>query len=129
MKLRGEGEVFSGEEGKRSCALRQQGAASAAGSKAGSMGGASGTSTAVIGTVAQRKNRHESDILEAPKFKPLGLVSGFVPSKTCREYVEQDCAEALPTFRPHAAALIQAGREVNAALLMLYKFVEFKLLG
>ena len=86
------------------------------------MAGASSPATAVIGTVVQRKNRHESDILEAPRYKPLGLVSGFVPSKTCREYVEQDCAWALPSFRPHAAALVQAGREVKAIVLPVGEF-------
>ena len=93
------------------------------------MAGASGPATAVIGTVVQRKNRHESDILEAPRYKPLGLVSGFVPSKTCREYVEQDCAGALPSFRPHAAALVQAGREVKAILRMSFQLVNLNVEG
>ena len=101
----------------------------AAGGKGGTMAGASGPATAVIGTVVQRKNRHESDILEAPKYKPLGLVSGFVPSKTCREYVEQDCAGALPSFRPHAAALVQAGREVKAILSMSFQLVNLNVDG
>ena len=62
--------------------------------------------------VKVRANRHASDILEVPGFKPLKLVAGFEPTKTCREYVEQDCAAALPTFKQHAPALVQAGCEV-----------------
>ena len=95
---------------------RQQG--SAAGSTGAIIAGAGGQSTAVVGTVLRRKDRHEADILEAPKYRPLGLVSGFVPRKTCREYIEQDCANALPSFRPHAAALVQASKEVITAFLI-----------
>ena len=57
--------------------------------------------------------RHQSDILEVVQYRPLGIMEGFVPSKTCREYVEQDCAVALPQFSPHMQALVTCGCEVR----------------
>ena len=53
------------------------------------------------------------DTPEIQQYKPLGLIAGFKPNKTCREYVEQDCAEALPAFRLHAQALVLYGCEVG----------------
>ncbi len=74
---------------------------------------ASGSNNGSATVVARRAQRHMLDILEVQQYKPLGLIDGFKPSKTCREYVEQECAEALPVFRPHAQALLHHGCEVN----------------
>ena len=41
--------------------------------------------------------------MEVPQYKPLSLMEDFKPSKTCKEYVEQDCTKALSEFRPHSA--------------------------
>ena len=68
-------------------------------------------------SLAQRADRHASDILDAPRPKPLSLMDGFVPLKTCSEYVEQDCAVAFPMFRPHAPSLVRAGCEVRSMSL------------
>jgi hypothetical protein len=70
-------------------------------------------SSVIVTTRSGRPNRHAVDILEIPQYKPLRLIEGFVPSKTCREYVEQDCTEALPVFRQHSRNLIQCGSEVS----------------
>ena len=56
------------------------------------------------------------DILEPPLCKPLDLKEDFTPLKTCREYVEQDCAEAFPVFRPHSRALVRSGIEVGQTI-------------
>jgi serine/threonine protein kinase len=53
------------------------------------------------------------------------LLQGFIPSKTCREYVEQDCAEALPMFRQHCSALVVCGCEVGWPLLLLCLLSDF----
>ena len=60
-----------------------------------------------------RPNRHNVDIMEPPRYKPLRLIDDFKPSKTCKEYVEQDCAEALPVFRPYCKALVECSCEVS----------------
>jgi hypothetical protein len=60
-----------------------------------------------------RASRHSSDILESPVFKPLGLSPDFVPQKSCLEYVQDECARALPEIRPLVQALVQAAREVT----------------
>jgi hypothetical protein len=60
-----------------------------------------------------RPNRHNVDIMEPPHYKPLRLIDDFKPSKTCKEYVEQDCAEALPVFRPYCKALVECSCEVS----------------
>ena len=67
-----------------------------------------------------RPNRHNVDIMEPPHYKPLRLIDDFKPSKTCKEYVEQDCAEALPVFRPYCRALVECSCEVG-----LRVFVSF----
>jgi hypothetical protein len=72
------------------------------------------------------------DILEVPQYKPLSLMEDFIPEKTCKEYVEQDCAEALPEFRPHSRALVRFGCEVSLCIMsvpvfsdrLLCRFVE-----
>ncbi len=69
---------------------------------------------AVSGTTLSRANRHSSDIMESPVFKPLGLSSDFVPQKSCLEYVLDECARALVEIRPHVQALVRAAREVNS---------------
>jgi hypothetical protein len=77
---------------------------------------AAGSNNASTTVVARRAKRHMLDSLEVQQYKPLGLMDGFKPSKTCSEYVEQDCAEALPAFRPHAQALLYHGCEVGLGL-------------
>ena len=66
-----------------------------------------------------RPIRHAVDILEVPQYKPLRLTESFKPSKTCREYVEQDCAEALPAFRQYCQGLVECGCEVSWPLCLL----------
>jgi hypothetical protein len=68
---------------------------------------------AVASTTLSRASRHSADILESPVFKPLGLSPDFVPQKSCLEYVQDECARALPEIRPHVQALVQAAREVT----------------
>jgi hypothetical protein len=58
----------------------------------------------VLGQAKTRSNRHDN--LNLKQFKPLDLLQDFDPSMTCREYVEKDCAEALPLFRPHCEDVI-----------------------
>ncbi len=53
--------------------------------------------------------------MKAPRFKPLGLLPGFVPQKRCLAYVEDECARALQEIRPHVQALAAAAREVTFA--------------
>jgi len=74
---------------------------------------------AVASTTLSRANRHSADIMESPVFKPLGLSSNFVPQKSCLEYVQDECARAIPEIQPHLQALIQAAREVASSLLDL----------
>ena len=66
-----------------------------------------------VDTIPSIRNRHKADSLEPPQYKPLGLKEDFTPLKTCREYVEQDCSEALPVFRPHSRALVRCGDMVS----------------
>jgi hypothetical protein len=60
-----------------------------------------------------RQIRHAVAILDIPQYRPLSMIEGFNPCKTCCEYVEQDCAEALPKFRQHSRALVHSARQVS----------------
>jgi hypothetical protein len=90
----------------------------------GGSGGAGPAASAVVGdataavasaTLLSRATRHSSDILELPRFKPLGLFFNFVPQKSCLDYVQVECALALPEIEPLVEALITAAREVTPA--------------
>jgi hypothetical protein len=98
--------------------------AGAGGSSGGGVGagGAGPAVSAAIGeattavasaTLLSRATRHSSDILEPPRFKPLGLFSKFVPQKSCLDYVRVECVVALPEIEPLVEALITAAREVT----------------
>jgi hypothetical protein len=80
---------------------------------AGAAGGAA--AAAPPSTTLSRARRHSYDIMDAHVFKPLGLSADFVPHKSCREYLLDECARALPEIRPHAQALAQTAREVMCA--------------
>ncbi len=85
--------------------------------------GALGVSGTVVISSATRAYRHSLDILDVSQYKPLSLIDGFKPCKSCREYVEQDCTEALPAFQPFSKALVHFGSEVCSRLDPLFNFV------
>eukprot|EP00291_Cryptomonas_curvata_P014552 CAMPEP_0172154500 /NCGR_PEP_ID=MMETSP1050-20130122/2073_1 /TAXON_ID=233186 /ORGANISM="Cryptomonas curvata, Strain CCAP979/52" /LENGTH=288 /DNA_ID=CAMNT_0012823231 /DNA_START=411 /DNA_END=1277 /DNA_ORIENTATION=- len=64
-----------------------------------------------------RPIRHEADIFEVPLYKPLSLMEDFKPTKTCRQYVEQDCTDALPAFLPHSRNLVRYGCEMASSII------------
>ena len=59
-----------------------------------------------------RPGRHRFDVTPS---EPLRLTADFVPLKSCREYVKEDCAQALRRIRPHVPALIRAAQKVTPA--------------
>ena len=49
--------------------------------------------------------------------KPLDSLENFQPTKTCSEYILQDCAEALPEFKKFAPTLVRECTLVATSIL------------
>jgi len=82
-------------------------------------GGNEAGGVAVVTTACadlSRSRRHGFNIAEQPRYRPLGLSPGFVPHKSCLDFVRDECADALATIRQHVPALIYAAQQVVSSL-------------
>mmetsp|Transcript_43317 Transcript_43317/g.115878 ORF Transcript_43317/g.115878 Transcript_43317/m.115878 type:complete len:135 (+) Transcript_43317:386-790(+) len=63
--------------------------------------------------------RQACDVDEAPVYKPLDPLEDFTPTKTCAQYVAQDCVQAIPAMQKFAQILIAESGKVAASILDL----------